>query len=1007
MGDCTRFYPISHYGRRPTFSSFLPGVAGERGIPLWCFYVNRGQCVAGFGSRDKNHSIMEFSPANIAYQRVQTQGFRTLIKLNGSVLEPFSDGLGNMDIAENALRLSWESEAYALRMRVSYFLVPGMKLGMLARRVHITSTAKEERDLEVLDGLAAIVPFGLSQQELKMMGQTAKAWMMTEGVSECMPYFRLRTSVSDTTSVAPIEDGSFGVGCAGGKLLPVLVDPAVVFSWDTSLASPIGFQSTPLADLLSRPQRMENELPCCLFAWMGKLKPGQTLCLESVYGLSHGRDAIASAAKTLLLQLGLAQKEEEALSLLDPYLDAIRTHTANPLFDRYCSQSYLDNFLRGGVAHLFESDGRSQLFYLFSRKHGDLERDYNDFVVTPEYASQGNGNYRDVLQNRRVDVRFCPKAGWEPLKPFLELIQADGYNPLVLLPVTYILAEPEVFDRRLLPLLCKPFTPGALMRELERLELPAALTAKILCAATPMVNAGFGEGYWVDHWVYLLDMLESYLSVYPDQKQVLLHERCLRWFASRASVRPLAQRCVLEKNTLRQHNALRPIIPAQEWLCSADGEIVLSTPLEKLFFLCIIKFAALDASGEGISMEAGKPGWYDALNGLPGLFGSSTAESCELWRLLRFVRESLSSCETPLQLPAEMIALAQKLADIALLPDALERYQHATSALESYRAGGCTVMEVLSGSQATAIVKSLEMCISASINDLLDRMCGAFPTYFTNIPSKWEMNADGILPTQYTHQPLPPFLEGPMHVLRLPVDGAHKRMIVDWVRSGPLYDKKLQMYKVSADLSGETPEIGRANGFTRGWLEHESIWLHMEYKYLLELLKNGFYDRFFEDFSNVLIPFQPPERYGRSVLENCSFLASSANPDPSTHGRGFVARLSGATAEFLDIWQTLFFGVAPFIQGASGLTLRLSPTIPKRLIPADGCVSAMFLGHTLVTYHLPACEAVTPDTHRVVRYRLSNGMQTHIVQAETLDAPDAAAVRDGLFTSIDVELAHR
>ena len=43
----------------------------------------------------------------------------------------------------------------------------------------------------------------------------------------------------------------------------------------------------------------------------------------------------------------------------------------------------------------------------------------------------------------------------------------------------------------------------------------------------------------------------------------------------------------------------------------------------------------------GVEMEGGKPGWYDALNGLPGLLGSSMAESCELARLLAFTADAL------------------------------------------------------------------------------------------------------------------------------------------------------------------------------------------------------------------------------------------------------------------------------------------------------------------------------------------------------------------------------
>jgi len=39
------------------------------------------------------------------------------------------------------------------------------------------------------------------------------------------------------------------------------------------------------------------------------------------------------------------------------------------------------------------------------------------------------------------------------------------------------------------------------------------------------------------------------------------------------------------------------------------------------------KAASLDPSGIGIEMEANKPNWYDSLNGLPGLLGSSISET--------------------------------------------------------------------------------------------------------------------------------------------------------------------------------------------------------------------------------------------------------------------------------------------------------------------------------------------------------------------------------------------
>ncbi len=42
---------IENYDRVPAFSSFLPGLAGVKGIPLWAFYTNRGQGINSFGVR--------------------------------------------------------------------------------------------------------------------------------------------------------------------------------------------------------------------------------------------------------------------------------------------------------------------------------------------------------------------------------------------------------------------------------------------------------------------------------------------------------------------------------------------------------------------------------------------------------------------------------------------------------------------------------------------------------------------------------------------------------------------------------------------------------------------------------------------------------------------------------------------------------------------------------------------------------------------------------------------
>ena len=48
MLDQNGRYTLTNYGMMEPFCSFLPGVAGETGVPMWCYYVNRGQCISSF-----------------------------------------------------------------------------------------------------------------------------------------------------------------------------------------------------------------------------------------------------------------------------------------------------------------------------------------------------------------------------------------------------------------------------------------------------------------------------------------------------------------------------------------------------------------------------------------------------------------------------------------------------------------------------------------------------------------------------------------------------------------------------------------------------------------------------------------------------------------------------------------------------------------------------------------------------------------------------------------------
>lgn len=69
--------------------------------------------------------------------------------------------------------------------------------------------------------------------------------------------------------------------------------------------------------------------------------------------------------------------------------------------------------------------------------------------------------------------------------------------------------------------------------------------------------------------------------------------------------------------------------------------------------------------------------------------------------------------------------------------------------------------------------------------------------------------------------------------------------------------------------------------------------------------------------------------YGRPTFENSSFIASSAFPDPSIHGKGFVARLSGATSEFMSMIYFMAFGRTMFRSAAGQIVFSPEPSLPK------------------------------------------------------------------------------
>lgn len=975
---------MDNYRQVKAFSNFFPGVAGLYGTPMWAFYVNRGQAISSFGIESKDKAILEFQPANKAYRLASTQGFRTFLKISDGKAQKFYEPFCSkpcMAITSHDLTIAEADAASGVKVTVNYFTMPEEPYAALVRRVTIENISRKDLSVECIDGLPVINPYGLKDWMAKNMSRTVEAWAAVHNVGRKAPFYQLKVEVADTPQVKHIDEGNFYFAFdeGSGKLLNPVVEAACVFGQATDFLVPEAFYGTK-SFVLPAKQQTSNRTACAMAHIKFSLKPGKSKTFTAMAGFAHDLGELNGVVRKAVKPGYVNAKALRNRAIIDDIKGYCFTHSASTEFSQYCGQNFLDNVLRGGLPVTLKTEKGQETLNIYSRKHGDPERDYNFFMLAPTFLSQGNGNYRDVNQNRRNDVWFNQNVGDSAIVKFLSLVQADGYNPLII---------------------------------------------------KGQAEAEFGEGYWSDHWTYNLDLIESYLRLYPENlKSLLLEKKAFRFYLSGAYVLPREKRYVVTPDGVRQYHSLAEGDAKGHQLLvkSGVGDAYQTTLAAKLLCLLANKAATLDPSGIGIEMEANKPNWYDALNGLPGLLGSSINETFELKRLACFVKDAFGRLRLDDHMTVDVFnELADFIQGLSHLFSTehhpLEYWKKSNDLKEHYRH---LVRWGIEGPERKLSIGELKKFLDGIIRmtgDGIERSRnaqGLFPSYFYHEVTKYDVldkSSHGehhARPLQFKRHDLPYFLEGFVHALRVNgEEGAGQ--LYRAVKKSALYDKELKMYRINADLSKESEEIGRTRIFPPGWLENGSIWLHMEYKYLLELLRRGLHAEFFTEARTCLVPFMDPARYGRSILENSSFIVSSVHEDKNLHGQGFVARLSGSTAEFIHMWLLMSAGLNPFGLDKRGrLTLAFKPVLPAWLFtkkasggfPA-GTYAFKFLNSTLVVYYNPkhrdtfGPKAASP-VQMTLRY---TGRKKPVEVDGGLLAGDAALdVRNGKVERIDVFL---
>jgi hypothetical protein len=386
------------------------------------------------GSRAGQAFLVEpFSPLHSRFKHMTDDVVRTLPKRFMYV------GTNEMQIREVDL-------VNRIEINVTYFTLPEEDFGALVRRITITNIDQQQPlNISILDGLARMEPAGGELNKLlKGMGRTLEGWM---GVytpykgSLTMPFFRLSTRPSDSASVQIQKAGHYCLSMIEGipsTLLPIIYDASKVFGEDTTMLRAIQLQNKTVGEIIKETQYGSAKTPSAFAAGeyiargllcatsfaavrnersfldntltlVGYLQivvdkvilgPTETLTMSTFMGKTQDIMNVPLIARRIT-QEGFSQyKLSRARELIHQITASVETETGHHLFNGHVQQMYLDNSLRGGIPIILgdvddqarmsnvDEDERLKVYHLFSRIHGDLERDYNDFVIDPTYFSQ-------------------------------------------------------------------------------------------------------------------------------------------------------------------------------------------------------------------------------------------------------------------------------------------------------------------------------------------------------------------------------------------------------------------------------------------------------------------------------------------------------------------------------------------------------------------------------------------------------------------------------------------
>ena len=631
-----RFYAIRNIDKMTPF--FMSIISDD---DHWLFISSTGGLTAGRVSPDT--ALFPYITVDKIHESTPHTGSKTLISTtidsHRYEWEPFNKGhvgryATNRNLYKNILgnKLCFEEINHDLEMAFRYCWVSSDTYGF-ARQCELKNIGKEQRSVELLDGLQNILPAGTPRFAQTNVSNLVDAYKWSELDEQTgLGLFTLYSGITDRAE--PCESlKATTVFCLGLEGQKVLLSSRQLDNFRrneplTQETRKRGIRGAYLVNvsLDLAPQTSRR------WQLVANIEQSQTQAVS----LRHQLGDPAALAEAITRSV---DKGSEELARIMARGDALQV-TAEETVSTHHHANVLFNILRGGIfdnqyqvssrdfsntIKMFNSNvyqrnqalldalpkqldyiklhatvkqqGDPQLERLtyeylpitFGRRHGDPSRPWNQFVIKLK-DKRGNhllsyeGNWRDIFQNWEALAFSYPEFIENVIAKFVNASTVDGYNPYRI-------------------------TKQGIDWEVEEPDDPWSYI-----------------GYWGDHQIiYLQKLLELSSQFHPQRLTTLLHQPVFSYANVPYRIKPFESLLEDAKNTVVYDHELEELIEQRvadkgadgKLVLDADGEVYQVNLLEKLLVSLLAKLGnfVIDA---GIWLNTQRPEWNDANNALVG-----------------------------------------------------------------------------------------------------------------------------------------------------------------------------------------------------------------------------------------------------------------------------------------------------------------------------------------------------------------------------------------------------